>query len=73
LAEIASDFVFVPVRNDRSASLESFSGFARTPFTLAEDLRTALDLAFSGSRPVLVTGSLYLAGEVLELTKKTSF
>ncbi len=73
LAEIASDFVFVPVRNDRSASLESFSGFARAPFTLAEDLPTALDLAFSSSRPVLVTGSLYLAGEVLELTKKTSF
>jgi len=73
LAEIASDFVFVPVRNDRSASLESFSGFARAPFTLAADLRAALDLAFSGSRLVLVTGSLYLAGEVLELTKKTSF
>lgn len=73
LADIASDFVFVPVRNDRSASLESFSGFERAPFTLVEDLRTALDLAFSGSRPVLVTGSLYLAGEVLELTKKTSF
>jgi folylpolyglutamate synthase/dihydropteroate synthase len=32
-----------------------------------------MDLALSGSRPVLVTGSLYLAGEVLELRQKSSF
>lgn len=73
LSGIASDFVFVPVRNDRSASVESFSSFALAPSTLAADLRTAMELALSGSRPVLVTGSLYLAGEVLELTQKSSF
>ena len=73
LAEIASDFVFVPVRNERSATVESFSGFDLVPSAIAENLPTGLALALSGSRPVLVTGSLYLAGEVLELAEKSPF
>jgi dihydrofolate synthase/folylpolyglutamate synthase len=73
LAEIASDFVFVPVRNERSATVESFSGFDLVPSMIAENLPAGLALALSGSRPVLVTGSLYLAGEVLELAEKSPF
>ena len=73
LAEIASDFVFVPVRNERSATVESFSGFDLVPSAIAENLPTGLALALSGSHPVLVTGSLYLAGEVLELAEKSPF
>lgn len=73
LAEIASDFVFVPVQNERSATMESFRGFGLAPFTIAENVSAGLDLALSRSRPVLVTGSLYLAGEVLELAEKSSF
>jgi dihydrofolate synthase/folylpolyglutamate synthase len=73
LAEIAADFVFVPVRNERSATVESFSGFDLVPSAIAENLPAGLALALSGSRPVLVTGSLYLAGEVLELAEKSPF
>ncbi len=73
LAEIASEFVFVPVQNERSATMESFLGFDLVPFTIAENVSAGLDLALSRSRPVLVTGSLYLAGEVLELAEKSSF
>lgn len=73
LAGIASDFVFVPVRNERSATMESFRGFDFAPSTIAENVSAGLALALSGSRPVLVTGSLYLAGEVLELAEKSSF
>jgi folylpolyglutamate synthase/dihydropteroate synthase len=43
------------------------------PSAIAENLPTGLALALSGSRPVLVTGSLYLAGEVLELAEKSPF
>lgn len=63
LAEVAREFFFVPVASPRSADPETFSApiACRTFFGLAQAIEAA------ARPPVLITGSLFLAGEALSL------
>jgi len=67
LEPLAKRFLFVPVDNPRSESPTTLASRINHPSqihaTLESSLRTALDFP----EPVLVTGSLFLAGEALGL------
>lgn len=66
LRPIAERFIFVPVRSPRSvdpASLLRYDISAQT----ADSLADALELVHGSTLPVLVTGSLFLAGEALAI------
>lgn len=69
LKPIASEFFVVPVRNQRAASTAEIKALltAGVPGTLFESVSEALSTARRLPRPVLVTGSLFLVGEVLAL------
>lgn len=64
LERIAREFVFVPVNTPRGAPPEVLK--SSKPFRVAESLRDGLQAAKTTGGPVLVCGSLYLAGEALE-------
>lgn len=66
LSPIAEEFLMVPVKSPRAASaatLKSTSPGARKADTLAE----AMAVGVRQSRPVLITGSLFLVGEAMAL------
>ncbi len=65
LSEIAGSFLFVPVDSPRSAD----PGELAAPCASENypSLRAALEAAMAGTAPVLITGSLFLAGEALAL------
>lgn len=65
LGEIASEFLFVPIASARAARPEEFTGCSRVPSRTFDDLSSALN--DSRGRLTLVTGSLFLVGEVLAL------
>ena len=65
LQPIAEEFLFVPVASPRSADPALFPPLCSAPSRCCDGLPAALKLAVSGSRPVLITGSLFLAGEAL--------
>jgi dihydrofolate synthase/folylpolyglutamate synthase len=67
LEEIASSFSFVPVKNERSADPAYFLKQTSLPARTFASLELALASTLENSAPVLVTGSLFLAGEALAL------
>lgn len=71
LSGIAGSFLFVPVNSPRSATPEELHAPAGCPAKAFASLPSALEAALSGNSPVLITGSLFLAGEALSVLKKT--
>jgi dihydrofolate synthase/folylpolyglutamate synthase len=69
LESIAAEFVFVPVQSPRGMNPNLLT--SAKPHRVASDLRKGLDMARSAGGPVLVCGSLYLAGEALALLGAT--
>jgi dihydrofolate synthase/folylpolyglutamate synthase len=69
LESIAAEFVFVPVQSARGKDPNLLT--SAKPHRVASDLREGLDVARSARGPVLVCGSLYLAGEALALLGAT--
>ncbi|MFZ4587608.1 MAG: bifunctional folylpolyglutamate synthase/dihydrofolate synthase [Terrimicrobiaceae bacterium] len=69
LESIAAEFVFVPVQSPRGKNPNLLT--SAKPHRVASDLREGLDVARSARGPVLVCGSLYLAGEALALLGAT--
>lgn len=66
LAPIADSFVATPVRNARTSSAtEICAALPARNGTPARHLAEALEIADRGARRILVTGSLFLAGEAL--------
>ena len=73
LEKVAGEFLFVPVRSDRSEDpgvLKAQSALASREFS---DLPTAIKAAMDTTLPVLITGSLFLAGEALEKLAEEGF
>ena len=72
LIPVAGRIITVTPRNDRALSGEVLKGLATgIPADYIPDIKDALD-SLSGDTPALVTGSLYLAGEALQvLSAKT--
>ncbi len=64
LLPIAGRFFFVPVRNERSATLEALAAAAPADFRAWDSLEEALAAA---EGRILITGSLFLVGEAMSL------
>jgi dihydrofolate synthase/folylpolyglutamate synthase len=67
LSGIAASFCFVPIASPRSAEPESFRAMVDCPTASFPSVEAGLRAAMQGGAPVLVTGSLFLAGEALPL------
>jgi dihydrofolate synthase/folylpolyglutamate synthase len=67
LAAIADELWIVPVRSARATEPETLAAAAPVPARIFESLDAALAEAKSRDRRVLVTGSLFLVGEALEI------
>jgi dihydrofolate synthase/folylpolyglutamate synthase len=67
LAAITAEVWIVPVRSARAISPETLAAAAPMPARVFESLEAALAGAARQDRRVLVTGSLFLLGEVLEI------
>ena len=67
LQPIAAQFLFVPVDNPRSESTAALAPLVSRPTQIHTALEPALRAALDLPDPVLVTGSLFLAGEALRL------
>ena len=70
LEKIGNEFLFVPVRNERSEDPGVLKTLTSLPSRHFLDLPSAIKAALDTSLPVLVTGSLFLAGEALENFEK---
>lgn len=66
LEPLAARFLFVPVNNPRSESPAVLSQSVSCPVRVYSELEAALNAALNFPEPVLVTGSLFLAGEALQ-------
>ncbi|MDP9291451.1 MAG: bifunctional folylpolyglutamate synthase/dihydrofolate synthase [Verrucomicrobiota bacterium] len=64
IAPIASSFIAVPVRSERSCTPEEVCASLGARCSVAENVEAALAIA---PRPILVTGSLFLVGEALAI------
>jgi len=67
--------IFAPIHSARAAAMEDLAAAAqltRTPFLVAESVAAALQLASkqAGTGPIVVSGSVYLVGEVRSLLAK---
>jgi dihydrofolate synthase/folylpolyglutamate synthase len=72
LSTIASSFLFVPVANPRSSDPADLILSARCPAQTCPSLTAAIASALADEAPVLITGSLFLAGEAIDvLVRKT--
>ena len=67
LSEIAASFFFVPVVSPRSADPAELTQFTKCPAKTFQSLAVAIDSALAEPPPVLITGSLFLAGEALSV------
>ncbi len=67
LSEIAASFFFVPVANPRSSDPAELAQSTRCPAKIFPSLSAAIDSAIAEPPPVLITGSLFLAGEALDI------
>lgn len=70
LEPVASSFIFVPIKGERksrqpSELLQMLSSFSKLDACAAESLEEALSI--SKGKRILISGSLYLAGEALKL------
>ena len=73
LENIGHEFLFVPVRNERSEDPSVLKALTSLPSRHFPDLPSALRAALDATLPVLVTGSLFLAGEALENFEQAGF
>ena len=64
LAPISREVLFVPVRSERAAAPEILASASPVPHRIFGDVKEALE---ASRGKTLVTGSLFLVGEVLEL------
>ena len=76
LSHLAARFLIVPVQSNRAASTEEIARFVpkHLPCTQCLSAEKALALARSFEDQILVTGSLFLVGEILsilDLAQKT--
>jgi folylpolyglutamate synthase/dihydropteroate synthase len=69
LEKIGHQFFFVPVQSDRSEAPAHFKNSTNLPAEEFDDLSSAIKAALETSSPVLITGSLFLAGEALALSE----
>jgi dihydrofolate synthase/folylpolyglutamate synthase len=67
LAGIAARFFFVPVDSERSETPGAFAAPQEIPTMCCDSPLEAIERAWSFQEPVLITGSLFLAGEVLRI------
>ena len=67
LEPLAARFLFVPVENPRSESPAALAPRVSRPSQIHATLESALRAALDFSDPILVTGSLFLAGEALRI------
>lgn len=67
LSGIAHAFFFVPVASPRSADTQAFPAPTGCPSQTFSSLPDALEAARELPPPILITGSLFLAGEALSL------
>ena len=67
LSEIAASFFFVPVANPRTSDPAELAQSTRCPAKTFPSLSAAIDSAMAEPPPVLITGSLFLAGEALDI------
>jgi dihydrofolate synthase/folylpolyglutamate synthase len=70
LAPIAKCFLFVPVQSDRSEDPLALASCCESPCDALPNLASALQLSLAEPHPVLITGSLFLAGEALDALEK---
>ena len=73
LEKIGREFLFVPVRNERSEDPSVLKDLTSLPSRHFSDLPSAIKAALDATLPVLVTGSLFLAGEALENFEQAGF
>jgi dihydrofolate synthase/folylpolyglutamate synthase len=70
LAPIADSVLLPQIRSERAASPEELAKVISAitpalPYSIAESIDKALDLTRAKPNPILITGSLHFAGEVL--------
>lgn len=73
LEKVAGEFLFVPVRSERSEDSGVLKGQTQSPSREFPDLPGAIKAAMETPLPVLITGSLFLAGEALEKLAEQGF
>ncbi len=73
LSKIAAAFSFAPVASPRSADTKNFLPPAGSSHKIYRSLKEALDAAQAERSPILITGSLFLAGEALSLLLPETF
>ncbi|NDG73107.1 MAG: bifunctional folylpolyglutamate synthase/dihydrofolate synthase [Proteobacteria bacterium] len=66
LQDISRDFLFVPVKSERGLDPEVLPPCTDLPSRTFPDLESAVETALRTTAPILITGSLFLAGESLE-------
>lgn len=69
LSAIAREFLFVPVRSERSVEPELLLAGCRSNARVIESLQRAIEL--SRDELTLITGSLFLVGEAMELLRRS--
>jgi dihydrofolate synthase/folylpolyglutamate synthase len=67
LEKIAHQFFFVPVQSERSEDPAHFKKSTKLPAFEFHELPSAIKASSETSSPILITGSLFLAGEALAL------
>ena len=67
LSEIAASFFFVPVASERSSDPAELMQSTRLPAQISPSLPAAIASALAENPPVLITGSLFLTGEAIEI------
>jgi len=67
LANITDELWIVPVRNERAADPSALAAASPVPVRVFENISSALAESASQSRRGLITGSLFLVGEALEI------
>jgi dihydrofolate synthase/folylpolyglutamate synthase len=70
LQKIGREFLFVPVKSERGLDPEVLPPCTDLTSRTFPDLESAVKTALGTPAPVLITGSLFLAGEALELFKQ---
>lgn len=73
LETVAGEFLFVPVRSERSEDPGVLKAQSPLPSREFSDLPTAIKVAMDTTLPVLITGSLFLAGEASEKLAEEGF
>ena len=73
LEKIGHRFFFVPVQSERSEDPAHFKKSTDLPSSEFHDLPSAIKAASETSFPILITGSLFLAGEALTLLETLNF